>query len=351
MTWLAYSARFTPKRLSITQQPSGAAAGVALTTQPVVQILDGGGELCQAATNSVTATKHSGVTGTLSGTTSKAAVAGVATFTDLAMSVGETGVSLDFAASGLTGATSSTFTVTGSGGAVGWLANKPTNHNTVIQGLNFSDNIPNPGGTAEYVIGSTEWTTIGFGDSWVKQSDAGSGQSPPDIWRGVYPEAGTYTDGQNRGSIGRPLNNLSEFYFCLRMKLSSNFVKHPISTKLIRSQINGGTFLFQLSHDNNWFRVSTEEGPGYDYDGFILDGSAPPLGSWFTLEGYAKRGSGTGVVKVWVDGTARTNATGVTVSPSGQFTTFSIDANYGGGGSTVSADQYIYVDDVYVSTL
>lgn len=118
MTWLSYSARFTPKRLSITQQPAGATAGVALTTQPVVQILDGGGEFCAAATNTVTATKHSGVTGTLSGTTSKAAVAGTATFTDLAMSAAEGGVSIDFAATGLTGAQSSAFTVASAGGAV-----------------------------------------------------------------------------------------------------------------------------------------------------------------------------------------------------------------------------------------
>lgn len=117
MTWLGYSARFTPKRLTVATQPTGATAGQALTTQPVVQILDGGGELCTSATNSVTATKHTGVTGTLSGTTSRAAVAGIATFTDLAMSAAESSVSLDFNASGLTGTQSSTFNVSSGGGS------------------------------------------------------------------------------------------------------------------------------------------------------------------------------------------------------------------------------------------
>lgn len=113
MTWLAYSARLVPKRLAMGTQPSGASAGVALTTQPTVQVVDGGGEFCSAATNTVTATKHSGVTGTLSGTTSKAAVAGTASFTDLAMSAGESGVTIDFGASGLTSVTSAPFDVAG----------------------------------------------------------------------------------------------------------------------------------------------------------------------------------------------------------------------------------------------
>ncbi len=118
MTWLAYSHRFTPKRLSVSTQPSGATAGIALTTQPVIQVLDGGGELCRSATNTVLATKHTGVAGTLSGDTDKDAVAVVATFTDLAMSAGETGVSLDFTSSGLTSAQSSPFNVTAGGGTI-----------------------------------------------------------------------------------------------------------------------------------------------------------------------------------------------------------------------------------------
>lgn len=115
MTWLVYSHRFVKKRLVLTTQPSGATAGEAFTQQPVVRIVDGGGELCETATDTILVAKHSGVAGTLSGITSIAAVGGIATFTDLAMSAGESGVTLDFSASGLTGVTSDPFVVDSAG--------------------------------------------------------------------------------------------------------------------------------------------------------------------------------------------------------------------------------------------
>ena len=71
--------------LSIATQPAAGASqsGVALATQPVVRIVDAFGNLT-ASTANVTATLTSG-TGTLGGTVTVAAVAGVATFTNLAI--------------------------------------------------------------------------------------------------------------------------------------------------------------------------------------------------------------------------------------------------------------------------
>lgn len=161
MTYLNYSARFTPKRLSVTQQPNGAVAGVPLTTQPIVQILDGGGELCRSATNSVVATKHSGVAGTLSGDTDKDAVAGVATFTDLQMSAAETGVTIDFGSSGLTGAQSSAFSVSSGGGAspfFSMVANDQANYSALAANYDATS------GTASLVTGQTG----GSGASGIK---------------------------------------------------------------------------------------------------------------------------------------------------------------------------------------
>lgn len=162
MAWLNYSARFTPKRLSVTQQPTGATAGIALTTQPVVQVLDGGGELCRSATNTVLAAKHSGVVGTLSGTTSKDAVAGVATFTDLQMSAAETGVSIDFTSSGLTTAQSSTFNVGGGGGGASPFFSMVANDYANISSLEAQYDAKS--GTAQLVTGQTG----GSGASGIK---------------------------------------------------------------------------------------------------------------------------------------------------------------------------------------
>lgn len=102
-----------PTQLAITTQPTGAIDGVALTTQPVLEIRDAQNQLDTSSTLLVTAAIATG-TGTISAGSTKAAVAGVATFTALTL----TGVSTDtivFTASGLSSATSATIVVTGAG--------------------------------------------------------------------------------------------------------------------------------------------------------------------------------------------------------------------------------------------
>ena len=69
---------------AITTQPTGAAYGSTLTTQPVVRIVDSAGNTITSSTLKVVASIESG-TGTLVGTTTVAAVNGVATFTNLAI--------------------------------------------------------------------------------------------------------------------------------------------------------------------------------------------------------------------------------------------------------------------------
>ena len=68
----------------ITTEPSGAAAGTAFTTQPVIRITDLSGNTVTTSTVNVVASIASG-TGTLSGTTTVAAVNGVANFTNLVL--------------------------------------------------------------------------------------------------------------------------------------------------------------------------------------------------------------------------------------------------------------------------
>jgi hypothetical protein len=68
--------------LRFTTQPSGSVSGVALTGQPVVRATDTSGNVDTSFTGNVTLALGSGA-GSLSGTLTKAAVAGVATFTDL----------------------------------------------------------------------------------------------------------------------------------------------------------------------------------------------------------------------------------------------------------------------------
>ncbi len=98
-----------PTQLALTQQPSATAvSGTVFATQPVVQIRDASGVLVPTGT-AVTASIGSG-SGTLLGTTTVAAVDGVVTFTNLRIAGGGPHT-IAFAASGLTGVTSGTVTV------------------------------------------------------------------------------------------------------------------------------------------------------------------------------------------------------------------------------------------------
>ncbi len=97
-------------QLGVSVQPVGGVSGTALGAQPVVQLRNASGQLVSTATGSVTAAIASGA-GTLSGTTVVNAVNGVATFTNLVVT-GTGSYTLRFTASGLTSATSSSFTMT-----------------------------------------------------------------------------------------------------------------------------------------------------------------------------------------------------------------------------------------------
>lgn len=100
----------TAAALAVSREPAGAVSGVSFTTQPRVEVRDAGGRLVTSSTASVTAAIASG-TGTLTGTTTVSAVAGVATFTNLVITGGGAHT-LAFTATDLTSASSSSFTVT-----------------------------------------------------------------------------------------------------------------------------------------------------------------------------------------------------------------------------------------------
>ncbi|MES2179726.1 MAG: cohesin domain-containing protein [Gemmatimonadota bacterium] len=99
-----------PAVVHITTQPAGAQSGALLATQPVIDIRDNASSVATTATNAVTATLN-GAGGTLSGTTTVNAVNGFATFTDLRVT-GAGSYTITFSSSGLTPATSSSFTIT-----------------------------------------------------------------------------------------------------------------------------------------------------------------------------------------------------------------------------------------------
>ncbi|OPH61204.1 hypothetical protein BC351_14750 [Paenibacillus ferrarius] len=107
----------TATSLAISTQPVlGSASGNAFATQPKVQLKDAYGNIVTSgasATTTITASKGTGTGNwTLGGTTSVAAVAGEAVFTDLtATTLSGGNATLRFSGSGLTGVTSNQFTL------------------------------------------------------------------------------------------------------------------------------------------------------------------------------------------------------------------------------------------------
>jgi hypothetical protein len=100
-------------KLAFTVQPSNVVASATIAPAVQVSILDTFDNLVTSATDNVTvAIGNNPSSGTLSGTTTVAAVNGVATFSNLSINLVGTGYTLAASSGSLTGATSSAFNVT-----------------------------------------------------------------------------------------------------------------------------------------------------------------------------------------------------------------------------------------------
>jgi len=99
-------------RVAFTQQPTTVNVGATITPAVRVTVQDSSGNAVPSSTATVTLAIGTNPGGaTLGGTTSVAAVSGVATFSNLSLNNAGTGYTLTAASSGLTGATSSMFNV------------------------------------------------------------------------------------------------------------------------------------------------------------------------------------------------------------------------------------------------
>src|SRR5206468_7543321 len=102
----------SPTNLVFTTQPGNSATATAITGPPTVAVRDSSGNTVTSSTASITiaiGTNPSG--GVLSGTKTKNASGGLATFSDLSIDKTGTAYTLTVSSSGLTGAPSSAFNV------------------------------------------------------------------------------------------------------------------------------------------------------------------------------------------------------------------------------------------------
>ncbi len=175
----------TPDHLTYTDQPASALAGASLGTT-AVGVYDSGNNLCADATNTITLSKNGSATyGTLSSSSSlsKAASSGVATWTDLSINTAGSGT-IDAAASGLTGTTSNSITISASctPDHLAWIA-QPSNAvlgaslGTVSVGVyDISNNLCSSDSSTSITLskdGSATWGTLVSGSSLTKTDSSG----------------------------------------------------------------------------------------------------------------------------------------------------------------------------------
>jgi plastocyanin len=107
-----------PARLAFTTQPAGGIAGQIIAPPIQVSIEDAAGNLVSSAAGSITLSLGATARGaTLGGTPTAAAVAGVATFSDITVSRAALGYALTASTAALTSATSATFDIDFAAGA------------------------------------------------------------------------------------------------------------------------------------------------------------------------------------------------------------------------------------------
>lgn len=117
-------------------QPSGAVNATVFTTQPIVHVTDASGNTIASFTGSVVASVFP-ASGTLSGTKTVTAVAGVATFTNLSITTAGS-YSILFTPTALTGVRSDTFTVSAFGTAARLGITRAAGPSAITSGVSFT---------------------------------------------------------------------------------------------------------------------------------------------------------------------------------------------------------------------
>jgi PKD repeat protein len=177
----------TATRLAFTTQPSNVAAGGTISPAVRVTAQDSAGNTATSFSGAISVAIGSNPGGgTLSGTTSVAAVNGVATFSNLSINNPGTGYTLTAAASGLSGATSAAFNVTAS--------NQPPTANFTFNCSGLSCSFTSTGSDPDGSIASYSWT-FGDGGSSTAQNPSHSYSAS-----GSYTVTLTVTDNQGASS-------------------------------------------------------------------------------------------------------------------------------------------------------
>ena len=174
--------------IAVTTQPVGNYSGSLLTTQPVVRVVDSNGNTVTNSTASITVSASGG---TLGGTRTVSAVAGIATFTNLTHTASGS-YTLTFASTSpttLTSVVSATFT---------------TSTNTCIMGGVCAMGMVGPGGGVVFITPATTGNTTGKFFEAAPITWAGGTDDPRPSW---WSDSLTAVSGATGSAIGTGYQN------------------------------------------------------------------------------------------------------------------------------------------------
>lgn len=236
----AYQAACTPHHLTYTAQPSSATLGASLGTVSV-GVYNSTNALCTDATDSITLSKNGSATwGTLTSASSltKSAVSGIATWTDLAVTVTAGAGSINAAASGLTGSVSNSITITATCTPDHLtFTSQPTSATlgsslgTVSVGIYNASNVLCGGATNSITLsktGGATWGTLTSTTSLTKSATSGVA-TWTDLSVTVTPGSGTITAAAS-GLTGTASNSITITASCTPHHLT--YISQPSSAAL-----------------------------------------------------------------------------------------------------------------------
>lgn len=353
-----------PTKLGVGTGPSTVNVDATISPAPTFLVQDSGGVTVPGATNAVTvALGDNGEGATLNGTLTVNAVDGVATFNGLSVDTAG-GYTLDATASGLTGVSSSAFTVNA---ASGNYPNLPGGYSLFSRAL--CDIAPSTSwGTVSGWTGSHQCDSAGV---VTIQSDATAPLTPPGVWRtrfgtGQQQGVGPVSYDSWVGSESSP-TEYSEIYFSWRFKIgtTSGFWNHPVGTKL---GFLAYAEAFNTSRNQLFLLMKgTGSAPGamqtsaqlqviqqrnLDATRTCSGGNILTTGVWHHLEMVLKINSGAGnadgEMHLWLDNTKRLTVTNAIYRTSGNTKKFYwYRWNPTWGGVTTGASHSGHTDDIW----
>ena len=216
------------------------------------------------------------------------------------------------------------------------------------------------------VIATQEWSSIPAGPWSVSVGSPGidnttNTPSGGGALRFTY-GAGTYTSSVGVGGASYTTTGQTELYVGHWMKWSSPFTWNPIATKMVSvflsnpGSVARDNFVFTVQNGGNTLTFTQQlwAAPNTQNRNTNIANQAFQLNRWYWFEFHARLntvGQPNGLLEVWVDNKLVMSHSDVTYrtydSPWGVIQHAPV---WGGGGGTISQQQYFWVDHTVIST-